>query len=192
MSESESEEDEVFEDNKASYDEDDDDDDDDDNDDGDYSIEYDDNAGYDSGDGDAPVDHAQISEKTKLNGKKELLTIDHPPVIRKSIDQSANNNRTYGENRTNPPSSEKPNYGDDRYHVETEFAQNTKVKAEMSKDSDFSDGQKSAKAQLRLGMECSASVSSDKEDHKVSYKSNTHLKVERMIKLIDMFIIYHL
>ena len=164
MSESESEEDEVFEDNKASYDEDDDDD-DDDNDDGDYSIEYDDNAGYDSGDGDAPVDHAQISEKTKLNGKKEFLTIDHPPVIRKAIDQSTNNTRTYGE-KTN--ASEKRNYGDDRYHSETEFAQKNKVKAEMIKDTDFSDGQKSAKAQLRLGMECNASVSSDKEDHKVS------------------------
>ena len=97
-------------------------------------------------------------------------------MIRKSIDQATNNNRTYGENRTNPPSSDKTNYGDDRYHVETEFPQNNKVKAEMSKDSDFSDGQKGAKTQLRLGMECSASVSSDKEDHKVSYKSNTHWK----------------
>ena len=98
-------------------------------------------------------------------------------MIRKSIDQSTNNHRTYGENRTNPPTSEKTNYGDDRYHVETEVAQNTKVKAEMSKDSDFSDGQKSAKAQLRLGMEFSASVSSDKEDHKVSYKSNTQIHI---------------
>ena len=175
--ESESENDPNYIEENDDYDSDDDGDEENDEDNGNYSIEYDDNAGYGSGDGDNP-DNAQKYDEHSFNAKerngsyskKDSLTTTQPPMIRKPNDQSTNNNSRNVESRRNASSSAKTNC-EDKYHLEVECAQNN-ADTEMSKNSDvfaaITDKYEKERIQ-RASPGCSDSICSDKEDQKVSY-----------------------
>lgn len=98
-------------------------------------------------------------------------TTTNSPTARKPSNQSTNNNSRDVESKRNASSSAKTNC-EDKYHLESECAQNKPTSAKISKNSDFfatiNDSHKSGNLQ-GASPECSDSVCSDKEDQKVSY-----------------------
>ena len=113
-----------------------------------------------------------LKEIGLVYNKKDSLTTTttNPPTIRKASDQSTNNNGRDVESKRNASSSAKTNC-EDKYHLESECAQNKAAQAKISKNSDFfaaiNDSHKSGNMQ-RVSPECSDSICSDKEDQKVS------------------------
>ena len=166
-------------------------------------MEYDDNGGYDSGDGDVPLNIQKNNEESSLNlkeadlvyNKKDPLTTTattNSPTIRKPSDQSTNNNGRDVESKRNASSSAKTNC-EDKYHLESECAQNKAASAKIIKNSEFfaaiNDSHKSGNEQ-GASPECSDSICSDKEDQKVGclflliFRKYMYIKSMRITKIL--------